>query len=53
MGIKKIHLVNAPIMQLSSIFIRKAIKEGKNILDFLSKPVIKEELFATLNKWIN
>lgn len=25
----------------------------KGCVDFLSKPVIKEELFATLNKWVN
>ncbi|MCL4156603.1 UNVERIFIED_CONTAM: hypothetical protein GTU68_004287 [Idotea baltica] len=38
-GHEKIHLVNAPIMQLSSTFIRKAIKEGKNIEPMLPKNV--------------
>ena len=32
---KKIHAVNAPIMQLSSTFIRNAIKEGKNVKPML------------------
>jgi nicotinate-nucleotide adenylyltransferase len=32
---EKIHFVNAPIMQLSSTFIRNAIKEGKNIQPML------------------
>ncbi|MFV9551685.1 nicotinate (nicotinamide) nucleotide adenylyltransferase [Algibacter sp. PT7-4] len=38
-GHDKIHLVNAPIMQLSSTFIRTAIKEGKNIEPMLPKNV--------------
>lgn len=38
-GHKKIHHVDAPIMQLSSTFIRKAIKEGKNIEPMLPKNV--------------
>ncbi len=38
-GHKNIHLVNAPIMQLSSTFIRKAIKDGKNIQPMLPKHV--------------
>ncbi|KAA5827603.1 nicotinate-nucleotide adenylyltransferase [Algibacter amylolyticus] len=36
---KKIHHVDAPIMQLSSTFIRKAIKDGKNIKPMLPKNV--------------
>lgn len=32
---KKIHFVDAPIMQLSSTFIRKSIKEGKNVQPML------------------
>lgn len=35
----KIHEVNAPIMELSSTFIRKAIKEGKNIRPMLPQNV--------------
>ena len=31
----KIHYVAAPIMELSSTFIRKAIKEGKNVRPML------------------
>lgn len=38
-GHNKIHLVNAPIMQLSSTFIRNAIKHGKNIEPMLPKNV--------------
>ncbi len=38
-GHKKIHLVDAPIMQCSSTFIRKAIKAGKNIEPILPKNV--------------
>jgi nicotinate-nucleotide adenylyltransferase len=34
-GNKKIHSINAPIMALSSTFIRKAIKEGKNVQPML------------------
>ncbi len=36
---KNIHHVNAPIMQLSSTFIREAIKTGKNIKPMLPKNV--------------
>jgi nicotinate-nucleotide adenylyltransferase len=32
---KKIHAINAPIMELSSTFIRKAIKSGKNVQPML------------------
>ncbi|SFC98801.1 nicotinate (nicotinamide) nucleotide adenylyltransferase [Algibacter pectinivorans] len=38
-GHKKIHPIDAPIMQLSSTFIRKAIKDGKNIKPMLPKNV--------------
>ncbi|SEP88930.1 nicotinate-nucleotide adenylyltransferase [Hyunsoonleella jejuensis] len=31
----RIHFINAPIMQLSSTFIRKSIKEGKNVQPML------------------
>ncbi|WP_445956139.1 nicotinate (nicotinamide) nucleotide adenylyltransferase [Yeosuana sp.] len=36
---KKIHHVNAPIMELSSTFIRNAIKEGKNVQPMLPQHV--------------
>ena len=35
----KIHQVSAPIMELSSTFIRKAIKEGKNVMPMLPHKV--------------
>lgn len=35
----KVHYVEAPIMEISSTFIRKAIKEGKNIRPLLTKSV--------------
>jgi nicotinate-nucleotide adenylyltransferase len=38
-GHKKIHSVNAPIMELSSTFIRKAIKAGKNVQPMLPQHV--------------
>ena len=38
---KKIHYIDAPIMQLSSPFIRNAIKEGKNIEPMLPQNVWK------------
>ncbi len=38
-GHKKIHLINAPIMELSSTFIRNAIKEGKNVQPMLPQHV--------------
>ena len=38
-GHKKIHLVDAPIMQLSSTFIRKAIKADKNVQPMLPQHV--------------
>ncbi len=36
---KRIHRVDAPIMELSSTFIRKSIKEGKNIRPMLPEHV--------------
>ncbi len=41
----KIHSVNAPIMQLSSTFMRKSIKEGKNI-----RPMLPEHVWAYLDE---
>ena len=38
-GHPKIHRVNAPIMEISSTFIRKAHNEGKNIRPLLPEPV--------------
>ena len=38
-GHKKIHVIDAPIMQLSSTFIRKGIKAGKNVQPMLPKHV--------------
>lgn len=38
-GHKKIHHINAPIMELSSTFIRNAIKEGKNVQPMLPQHV--------------
>lgn len=38
-GHKKIHHINAPIMQLTSTFIRKAIKQGKNVQPMLPQHV--------------
>jgi nicotinate-nucleotide adenylyltransferase len=38
---KNIHKIEAPIMQLSSTHIRRAIKEGKNVKPMLSEPVWK------------
>ena len=44
-GHKKIHHIHAPIMQLSSTFIRNAIKEGKNV-----KPMLPEHVWAYLDE---
>jgi len=44
-GHKKIHRINAPIMQLSSTFIRHAIKEGKNV-----KPMLPENVWEYLDE---
>ena len=38
-GHKKIHVINAPLMELSSTFIRKSIKEGKNVQPMLPQHV--------------
>jgi len=35
----KVHFIDAPIMEISSTFIRKSIKEGKNIRPLLPEPV--------------
>lgn len=41
----KIHLVSAPIMELSSTFIRKAIKAGKNV-----KPMLPENVWEYVDE---
>ncbi len=41
----KIHKVDAPIMEISSTFIRKAIAEGKNI-----RPLITKEVWAYIDE---
>ena len=41
----KIHHVAAPIMQLSSTFIRKSIKEGKNV-----RPMLPENVWGYLDE---
>ena len=41
---KKIHKVDAPIMELSSTFIRKSIKEGKNV-----RPMLPEHVWNYLD----
>ena len=38
-GHKKIHVIHAPIMEISSTFIRKSIKEGKNVQPMLPQHV--------------
>ncbi|MCF8273060.1 MAG: nicotinate-nucleotide adenylyltransferase [Flavobacteriaceae bacterium] len=38
-GHKKIHVINAPLMEISSTFIRQAIKEGKNVQPMLPQHV--------------
>ncbi len=38
-GHKKIHAINAPLMELSSTFIRNAIKDGKNVQPMLPQHV--------------
>ena len=42
---KKIHHVKAPIMELSSTFIRKSIKTGKNV-----KPMLPEHVWEYLDE---
>lgn len=44
-GNKKIHHINAPVMELSSTFIRNAIKEGKNV-----KPMLPENVWEYLDE---
>jgi nicotinate-nucleotide adenylyltransferase len=44
-GHKKIHVIEAPIMQLSSTFIRKGIKAGKNV-----KPMLPEHVWEYLDE---
>lgn len=44
-GHKKIHHIDAPIMELSSTFIRNAIKEGKNV-----KPMLPEFVWEYLDE---
>ncbi len=41
----KIHHVNSPIMELSSTFIRKSIKEGKNV-----RPMLPENVWEYLDE---
>jgi len=43
-GHERIHVVNAPIMELSSTFIRNAIKTGKNV-----KPMLPENVWEYLD----
>ncbi|NCO64533.1 MAG: nicotinate-nucleotide adenylyltransferase [Flavobacteriales bacterium] len=38
-GHKKIHVIKAPLMELSSTFIRQAIKDGKNVQPMLPQHV--------------
>lgn len=42
---KKVHFVNAPIMELSSTFIRNSIKKGKNI-----RPMLPEHVWGYLDE---
>ncbi|WP_298531622.1 nicotinate (nicotinamide) nucleotide adenylyltransferase [uncultured Algibacter sp.] len=42
---EKIHFINAPVMQISSTFIRKAIAEGKNV-----KPMFPEHVWEYLDQ---
>jgi len=44
-GHKKIHKVEAPIMEISSTMIRKAIKEGKNV-----KPLLPQNVWEYLDE---
>lgn len=44
-GHKKIHYISAPIMELSSTFIRKSINEGKNI-----RPMLPENVWEYLDE---
>src|SRR5690606_2781809 len=42
---KKVHFINAPIMELSSTFIRNSIKEGKNV-----RPMLPEHVWDYLDE---
>ncbi len=42
---KKVHFVNAPIMELSSTFIRNSIKKGKNV-----RPMLPEHVWEYLDE---
>lgn len=42
---QKIHFINSPIMELSSTFIRNAIKEGKNV-----RPMLPEHVWSYLDE---
>ncbi|MGS2725560.1 nicotinate (nicotinamide) nucleotide adenylyltransferase [Psychroserpens sp. BH13MA-6] len=42
---KKVHFINAPIMELSSTFIRNAIKHGKNV-----RPMLPEHVWSYLDE---
>ena len=42
---KRIHHIDAPIMELSSTFIRKSIKEGKNV-----RPMLPENVWEYLDE---
>ncbi|WP_445731014.1 nicotinate (nicotinamide) nucleotide adenylyltransferase [Mariniflexile sp.] len=44
-GHKKIHHIDAPIMQLSSTYIRNAVKDGKNV-----KPMLPEFVWEYLDE---
>ncbi|HLV70156.1 MAG TPA: nicotinate-nucleotide adenylyltransferase, partial [Xanthomarina sp.] len=44
-GHQKIHHIQAPIMELSSTFIRKSIKAGKNV-----KPMLPEHVWEYLDE---
>lgn len=43
--LKKVHRIDAPIMEISSTFIRKAIKQGKNV-----KPLLPEAVWQYLDE---
>ncbi|MEJ2113151.1 MAG: nicotinate-nucleotide adenylyltransferase [Flavobacteriaceae bacterium] len=42
---EKVHFINSPIMEISSTFIRKAIKDGKNI-----RPLLPEHVWQYLDE---
>ncbi|WP_406685180.1 nicotinate (nicotinamide) nucleotide adenylyltransferase [Seonamhaeicola sp. MEBiC1930] len=42
---KKVHFIDAPIMEISSTFIRKSIKEGKN-----TQPLLPEHVWEYLDE---